>query len=507
VLWTGGVSLVFLLGALAMILRRQVQRPIQELLAATRQVAAGQRVGVLPGDRPDEIGELAASFNHMAHRIAERDAELERRIAARTLELSDSEARLRTLLEHSPIAIVTLDADTGRFVDGNEHALHLLGVDRPTLLQVGPVELSPPTQPDGRNSAEAARAWIEAALAGGARVFEWVHRDPAGREFLCDVNLARLPASGRRLLVGALLDVTTRKQAEAELLRTVARERELGQLKSEFVSMVSHEFRTPLEVIQSSHDLLDRYFDRLPPEDRRGQLEAINRSVRRMAEMMQSVLLLSRVEAGTVSCQPAPLDLEAWCRRLVDEIGSATNHVCPIRLEFLADSTDAAAGDETLLRHIFGNLLSNAVKYSPAGAPVRLAVTRAGDTAILCVSDRGRGIAEADRARLFRAFQRGRNVGQVPGTGLGLVIVKRCVDLHGGRIRCESREGEGTTFEVRLPLFAAVEAPSDDGTPAAAANLGAVRARTMEGEPSPGGENPAGAGLPREIGASSPSYR
>lgn len=452
VLWAGGASLVFVLGTLALILRRQVQQPIQELLAATRRVATGQPVDVLPVGRADEIGELASAFNQMARRVAERDADLERRIADRTLELRDSEARLRTLLDHSPIAIVTVDADTGRFVDGNEHALLLLGVDRDTLLARGPAEVSPPTQPDGRTSAEAARAWMEAALAGGARVFEWVHRDSAGREIQCEVYLARLPASGRRLLVGALLDITTRKQTEAELLRTLARERELGQLKSEFVSMVSHEFRTPLEVIQSSSDLLDGYFDRLEPAERRSQVHAIHRSVRRMAGMMESVLLLSRVEAGTVSYHPAPLDVQQWCRRLVDEIHSATSCACPIALEFRGEA-EATTADAMLLRHIFGNLLTNAVKYSEPGTAVHFVVERDGDRAVFRVIDRGRGIPETDRARLFRAFQRGRNVGQVPGTGLGLVIVKRCVDLHGGEIRCESREGAGTTFVVTLPLF------------------------------------------------------
>jgi PAS domain S-box-containing protein len=387
---------------------------------------------------------------------------LELRIHARTLELRDSEARLRTLLDSSPIAIVTVDAGTGCFLDANEHALRLLGVDREQLPKVGPVDLSPPVQPDGRASSEAARGWIQEALAGGTPIFEWVHRDPSGREVPCEVHLARLPASGRSLLVGTLLDITLRKQTEAELLRTLARERELRQLKSDFVSMVSHEFRTPLGVILSSSEILERYYDRLPADRRQEQLLAIRYSVRRMTEMMESVLLLSRVEAGTVSYHPQDIDLEPWLRRLIDEIESATSHACPIILEQQTPLREAS-GDVVLLRHILGNLLSNAVKYSPRGKAVRVVVDAEDDQAIFRIMDRGCGIPEADRRQLFQAFHRGRNVGHVAGTGLGLVIVKRCVDLHGGRIRCDSTEGEGTTFTVTLPLF-----PSPNEAPAAA---------------------------------------
>jgi signal transduction histidine kinase len=120
----------------------------------------------------------------------------------------------------------------------------------------------------------------------------------------------------------------------------------------------------------------------------------------------------------------------------------------------LAESLPAEAqADESLLRHIFTNLLSNAVKYSPPGRTVRFSVDREGGDAVAVVRDRGIGILASDQPRLFQAFFRGQNVDQRPGSGLGLVIVKRCVDLHGGTIRLESRTGEGTTVTVRLPLF------------------------------------------------------
>jgi signal transduction histidine kinase len=216
--------------------------------------------------------------------------------------------------------------------------------------------------------------------------------------------------------------------------------------------MVSHEFRTPLGIILSSAQILSDYLERLPAAERREHLEAIVTSAKHMASLMEEVLVLSRVESGKLACDPAPLDLRAFCERLVEEVRSATGGLCPIGLTVGADCT-AARADERLLRHVFTNLLSNAVKFSAPGAPVDFRVVREGDQAVGCVQDRGIGIPEADLPRLFSAFHRGRNAGQVSGSGLGLVIVKRCVELHGGSLRVDSRVGQGTSMTVRVPVF------------------------------------------------------
>jgi len=166
--------------------------------------------------------------------------------------------------------------------------------------------------------------------------------------------------------------------------------------------------------------------------------------------------LLSRVEAGRLGCKPEPLDLGDLCRRLSDETLSATQQRCPIVFKE-HDLLSGARADEALLRHIFGNLLSNAVKYSPPGKPVELLVERQGTDAVFVVRDRGIGIPDTDIKLLFQPFHRARNVGEVPGSGLGLVIVQRCVDLHGGTIKLESTEGVGTSATVRLSLFVAAQ--------------------------------------------------
>ncbi len=229
-------------------------------------------------------------------------------------------------------------------------------------------------------------------------------------------------------------------------------EKDLSRLKSQFVTTVSHEFRTPLGVIMSSAENLKDYHDRLKPAQRDEHLQDIINATRTMSGLMEEVLLLGRVESGKVSFRPAPLDLRPFCERVIEEVLTATDHRCPIELH-LASSERPARGDEGLLRHIVTNLLNNAVKYSPAGRPVELRIAPDEAFAVLTIRDGGIGIPPEDLPHLFDPFHRGRNVGDIPGSGLGMVIVKRCVGLHGGTIECQSAVHEGTTFTVRLPLF------------------------------------------------------
>jgi signal transduction histidine kinase len=253
-------------------------------------------------------------------------------------------------------------------------------------------------------------------------------------------------------MLSMAMDITQRKRAEEELLKTLEREKELSQLKSNFVSMVSHEFRTPLGIIQSSAELLRGFYQRMRPSEREEQLDSITGNTRRMAEMMEEVLVLSRLDAGKLNFNPAALDLSAFCRRVVDEVLSATNRRCVIELS-LDRVPPVAKADERLLGHIFTNLVSNAVKYSRSGATVHFSINGDEHDAVCVVRDRGIGISEEDQRLLFKAFHRGGNVGTRPGTGLGLLLVKQCADLHGGEVRVTSKVGEGTTVTVRLPVF------------------------------------------------------
>ncbi|MBI3868020.1 MAG: HAMP domain-containing histidine kinase [Verrucomicrobia bacterium] len=247
-------------------------------------------------------------------------------------------------------------------------------------------------------------------------------------------------------------EAAEREKARVEISRALSVERDMNELKTRFVSMVSHEFRTPLGITMSAVELLRHHLPLLDDAKRQELFNDIFASTRHMAGLMEQVLLLGRVEAGKLAYRPAPLDLTAVCERLIDESHSATSRRCPIRMAPPGHLGEACA-DESLLRHIFSNLFSNAVKYSAAGEPVDFSVRREGSNAVFTVRDSGIGIPEADLPKLFQAFHRAGNVGDTAGTGLGLVIVKRCVDLHNGRLEIRSAPGQGTTFTVVLPVF------------------------------------------------------
>jgi len=253
-------------------------------------------------------------------------------------------------------------------------------------------------------------------------------------------------------IVALAVETDQRQQLERELRVALEREKDMVEMKTNFINLVSHEFRTPLGVIVSATDILEHYFDRLKPEQRAGHLQDIRYASRQMTNLMEEVLLLGKVESGRMSCRREPLDLADFCRRLVDEQLSATSRKCPVVLS--QDGVESTAiGDENLLRLILGNLISNAVKYSPAGRRVQFTVRREAADAVFEVEDRGIGIEPADQKLLFTAFHRGGNTQQTSGTGLGLTIVKRCVDLHGGSLVFTSQPGQGSSFIVRLPLF------------------------------------------------------
>jgi signal transduction histidine kinase len=238
-----------------------------------------------------------------------------------------------------------------------------------------------------------------------------------------------------------------------QLQHALEKEKQLHQLKTNFVSMVTHEIRTPLANILSSSEILQRYLDQLNPQEREEQLVSIHQAVDRMTDLLEDVLFFSRAEAGRIAFHGETFDLEAFCRQMAEETAAAARTRNPIRIE-MAGVAAPAFGDTTLLRHIMANLMGNAVKYSAAGAPVALEVTRQGNDAVLRVRDQGIGVAEEDFKQLFVPFFRGQNAAAVQGTGLGLLIVRHCVERHGGRIDITSAENVGTTVTVRLPVFA-----------------------------------------------------
>ncbi|HEY9693866.1 MAG TPA: PAS domain S-box protein [Oculatellaceae cyanobacterium] len=258
---------------------------------------------------------------------------------------------------------------------------------------------------------------------------------------------------------GITRDITERKHAEQEMVKALEKEKELSELKSSFVSMTSHEFRTPMSTILSSSELLEHYHNKFTEEKRLAHLHRIQSAIHQMTQLLNDVLTIGRAEARQLKFQPELLDLENFCQKFTEEMQLSIGNSHKIIFSKQGKNRPTYM-DEKLLRHIFSNLLSNAVKYSPQGSTIfwKLdfesvrAATPVESRAIFQVQDQGIGIPETDQKRLFDSFFRGTNVGMIPGTGLGLAILKNCVDLHGGEISLSSQVGVGTTFTVILPL-------------------------------------------------------
>lgn len=260
------------------------------------------------------------------------------------------------------------------------------------------------------------------------------------------------PETGSIRVASSTLDITEQKAVEQEMHRLLERERELGKLKADFLHMVTHEYRTPLGIIVSAADILERYRERLPVEEWRERIRDIRGGALRLAGLMEEVLFLGKAEAGTVPLELRAVDFGALVRDVVREVVTTFGPERDIRIA-IGDLPPGAQADEKLLRHVLVNLVSNALKYSRLDQPVSIEVDLAGGQVRLVVRDEGIGIPEADQPRIFEMFRRASNVGTVSGTGLGLVVVKRCVELHGGSIGLRSAAGHGTEVTVRIPLI------------------------------------------------------
>ncbi|MBO3458561.1 ATP-binding protein [Aetokthonos hydrillicola Thurmond2011] len=271
-------------------------------------------------------------------------------------------------------------------------------------------------------------------------------------------------------LITAIEIALSKYQEETLIRKALEKEKEMRELNSQFISMVSHEFRNPLSTILTSTELLTHYSQKLNEEKKSEYINHIQNAVKQMNQLMTDVLTLGKTEIGHVNFNPVEIDLEQFCSDLVAEIqlSASENHKIIFttqenttkqddatviqNTQYLATKTRLPCLDEKLLRHILSNLLLNAIKYSPHGGVIHFELFCLEEEAIFRIQDHGIGIPETDQDNLFNSFHRGSNVGKIPGHGLGLAIVKQYVELHGGEITFASKVGVGTTFVVSLPF-------------------------------------------------------
>jgi signal transduction histidine kinase/pSer/pThr/pTyr-binding forkhead associated (FHA) protein len=260
----------------------------------------------------------------------------------------------------------------------------------------------------------------------------------------------RFAVSAEYEVMAIVRDITERKQVEADIRKALEKEKELSEIKSDFITLTSHEFRTPLATILSSAELLEHYSHKWSDEKKLTHLQRIQTAVQYMTGLLNDVLLIGKAESGNLKCELKPLNLVEFCQGLTSETQLAN---CTHTIIFRANVQNLLVSmDEKLLRYIFSNLLSNAIKYSPQGSTINFELNYNPENATFSVQDEGIGIPLADQEKVFNTFCRASNAGTIPGVGLGLSIVKKSVDLFKGDIVCESELNVGTTFTVKLPL-------------------------------------------------------
>ncbi len=251
-------------------------------------------------------------------------------------------------------------------------------------------------------------------------------------------------------VAGIAEDITDRKIAETEIYKTLQIEKELNELKSRFITTTSHTFRTPLATILSATELLEHYGHKFPPDQKQKLFDQVKNTIQEMTQILNDILIINRTEAGELELKTAPLNLENLLQYIVTEMQRIMGENHTISLVNQGNCSNVIM-DERLLWHIFYNLLSNAIKYSPKGGKVQIELI-CEDTEIVCsIQDYGIGVPPEEQQLIFEPFHRANNIDHIPGTGMGLSVAKKFVDLHGGNISLESKVDVGSRFVVTIP--------------------------------------------------------
>ncbi|MGK7918968.1 MAG: ATP-binding protein [Trichodesmium sp.] len=405
--------------------------------------------------------------------------------------LHSTEAQYRSILENSVEGIFQSTPD-GRYIYANRTLAKIFGYDSPEELIEKVNHIGKEIYVDSSRRDE----FINLIRRDGTVLkFEsQAYRVDGSIVWISENARAVYDTAGKLIAYeGDIEDITERKSAEAETRKALEIEKELNQLKSRFISMASHEFRTPLTTILASAEALEHYSHKWNEEKKLTYLHRIQGTVQQMTGLLNDILVIGKTESGNFDFNPAPLALENFCQDIIEDIKlsissehsltflvqelSSQNHLpksilnkilqldsnqknqndyqnnlLPLIPKTSQTTPQEVCIDAKLLRHILYNLLWNAVKYSPQGGDIYLKLFYLNNYAIFQVQDQGIGIPKTEKKYLFDSFYRAQNTANIPGTGLGLTIVKNFVDLHQGQVFIESEVGVGTTFTVVLPL-------------------------------------------------------
>lgn len=411
------------------------------------------------------VGYIGGCIDITDQRLAHAD--LEKRVYERTQELFEvnqeltaSEIRYHSLLESLPTAITTINRH-GQITYANHHAEKLFRLKQSEIAnrafndpQWHPNDLAGKPLPDDQHP-------FSQVLTSKKPIYGFQYAIQDGRGDIRVLSVSGVPLfdSGSDVdeVILAIEDISLRKKWENSIQESLQEEKRLNELKTHFISMISHEFRTPLSVIMASAELLRLQDGKLDREKRLARVERIVLQVKRLHEMLTEITQLYKTSSKEISLQLTWIDLPKLMIQLMDDLLTIYPQSPPIEIRLQGDHQPIQA-DEGLLYQTFMNLLTNAVKYSPNGGTILIVVSYYEAHLEVQVRDHGLGIPLEAQSHLFDLFYRAKNVSDIPGTGLGLVIAKQAAEAHGGEIGFESQPNQGTTFKVSLPLRVAAKA-------------------------------------------------
>lgn len=356
----------------------------------------------------------------------------------------DSANRLKAIIETAVDGIITIDA-RGMIETVNPAVTKLFGYDRSEMVGRNIKMLMP--EPDKSQHDLYLEKYHETGkgnIIGKGREVIGKRKDGSTFPFL--LSISELELSDKKIFTGIVHDISELREVKDALKK----EMELNELKSRFVTMASHEFRTPLSAILSSASLIGKYNDSDDESKRQKHVNRIKSSVANLTGILNDFLSLSKLEEGKVLNSPSLFDIQEMAHEVREELLSVLKEGQHIEYQHTGESEVVL--DKHLLKNIAINLLSNAIKYSDESKLIAFSTATEENQLRITVADKGIGIPEADKQHLFSRFFRAQNVTNVQGTGLGLNIVKKYIDLMGGKISFESQLNIGSTFSVELPL-------------------------------------------------------
>ena len=370
----------------------------------------------------------------------------ERKDAERAL--AEGEEKYRQIFNNTNDAMylheTSPDGEPGRIIEVNNVACNMLGYSREQLINKTPRDIDDPVF---ASQIPEIKTILEEK---GEVTFETQHVASNGSRIPVEVSAHMFELKDETLVLSAVRDISERKNAEENVYRSLEKEKEVNQMKSRFISMVSHEFRTPLANIHSSIQMFQRYGDKLEGSEKKRHFQRIHSAINMLTSMLDDISIFSKKENDRLRLHPVQIEVKDFFQTIIEETLTQFGRKNDIIYDEACSGRQHIVIDKFLLRYVVNNLLSNALKYSDSQVNLHVKCSSYGKLFIR-VDDKGRGIPRKHLEHIFEPFFRSDNTETIRGTGLGLTIVKQCVDLLSGEIHIDSEINQGTTVTLEVP--------------------------------------------------------